>query len=172
MMALKAPFADCASYASVITAVLHAEAPQSPGGYSDELSAALQALLAQNPDERPTNAHLLAGGLLQPTFNAVLRMVAEGVPKRGTSGTPAKSSSAPLSVPDSERDDTSYKSDFESYSGSESPSNHGDLPFGECRSMSAGGWSEVFAEADALLNVGTEVSADERINKVRSALCN
>lgn len=90
MMALEPPFAkDCESYAAVVNAVLHAPPVSAPSGYSYDLSAVLEGLMARNPYERPSNRELLRGSLLCGYFHAFLQdlqesaVVQHGVPIGG-----------------------------------------------------------------------------------------
>jgi len=73
-MALEPPFAGrCESYAAVVSAVLHAPPIEAPSGYSADLSAALESLLARKPHNRPSNRALLQGRLLRQPFHAFLQ---------------------------------------------------------------------------------------------------
>eukprot|EP00931_Biecheleriopsis_adriatica_P053933 TRINITY_DN31692_c0_g1_i1.p1 TRINITY_DN31692_c0_g1~~TRINITY_DN31692_c0_g1_i1.p1 ORF type:complete len:653 (+),score=145.20 TRINITY_DN31692_c0_g1_i1:147-2105(+) len=74
MMALEPPFAArCDSYAAVVNAVLHSPPMKAPEGYSAELSAGCEALLARKPHNRPSNRELLRGRLLRQAFHAFLQ---------------------------------------------------------------------------------------------------
>jgi len=74
MMALELPFAGrCESYAAVVSAVLHAPPIKAPSGYSADLSATLESLLARKPHNRPSNRELLRGRLLRQPFHAFLQ---------------------------------------------------------------------------------------------------
>lgn len=192
MMALRAPFADCQSYAAVVVAVLQSAQLQAPAGYSCELSGALEGLLARQPENRPTNPQLLSGTVLRPSFQAMLRAIAEEVYEKSPS---RPHSSAAMLFPEmpveaesygsalhDPHHTSSYGSDFESYSGSEDPSSpHGGsdsvnaLIYAlaeEPGSVNADSWTRVLAEAEALLDSGTEADVPGRMMKLRTILGN
>jgi len=110
IMALEPPFAKCGSYAAIMQAVLNAQCHSAPPGYSQDLSSTVEALMAKQPESRPSSAELLGGSLLNASFQALLHTVSEEIRE------------ATLSPTGGDNDASSYASDFESYSGSETGS--------------------------------------------------
>jgi len=109
IMALEPPFAKCGCYAAIMQAVLNAQCHTAPPGYSQELSSTLEALMAKQPDSRPSSAELLGGSLLNASFQTLLHTVSDEIRELNMS-------------PRAGDDASSYASDFESYSGSETGS--------------------------------------------------
>lgn len=157
IMALVAPFTGCESYAAVVCAVLQRAGPPVPPGYSQELGAILEALLSRKPDDRPSSKELLHRPLLTEPFKELLEGMAEEV----------RACSVAASTPCMEEE---YASDFESYSGSESPKSNGGMPSARGE-VGVGEWRHVFAEAQTLLQPIPEVDVAEEALKVRKALC-
>mmetsp|Transcript_49016 Transcript_49016/g.152043 ORF Transcript_49016/g.152043 Transcript_49016/m.152043 type:complete len:605 (+) Transcript_49016:104-1918(+) len=85
IMALSPPFVNCVFPTSLTSSVSEALATRLPAGYSQELQAALKALLASKPDDRPSNAELLRGPLLRGPFNAFVQSL-EAAAAAGTTG--------------------------------------------------------------------------------------
>jgi len=165
MMALSAPFANCDSYAGVVVAILQSPPLQAPVGYSCELSIVVERLLAKQPHDRPSNAEMLSGGLLRPTFQMLIRCIADGVSDKS---------------PSAHARDEHYDSDFESYSSSEDASRTGELTdYGEKTenllaelpgSVGVYSWTQLLTEAEGLLDGGSESPGPDRIMKLRHTL--
>jgi len=87
MMALEPPFAGVGeSYAAVVNAVLHAREVRAPPGYSQELSACAEALLAKKPHMRPSNRELLGGQLLRAPFRAFVQSLGQAAAAAAAAG--------------------------------------------------------------------------------------
>lgn len=125
IMALEPPFAACESYAAVVAAVLHTpQHIQAPPGYSAELSAIVEALLARKPHERPSNTELLSGTVLRAPFNAFLQSLeaaAEGSSRHhGRAVSSAAAAAATVGAPIAEETHASASTPSETGQGSTS----------------------------------------------------
>jgi len=160
IMALEPPFVRCESYAAIVSAVLESQGQRAPPGYSPELSAIVEALMARKPSARPSSAELLGGPLLSAPFHALLQSVSEEV-REATSSV----------MTDTEA--CSYSSDFESYSGSETGS-CADGPKADLElpgSMGIGEWRHFLVEAEALLKPQAVLDPQEEAGRMRALLC-
>mmetsp|Transcript_12027 Transcript_12027/g.28215 ORF Transcript_12027/g.28215 Transcript_12027/m.28215 type:complete len:425 (+) Transcript_12027:172-1446(+) len=158
IMALEPPFMRCESYAAIVEAVLSARKVSAPLGYSQQLSATVEALLARSPEDRPSSAELLGGPLLSESFHKLLQSVSDEI-REATSR--------------EEADATSYASDFESYSGSEA--SHEDKPSSADHEqpgiVGLDEWRHFLTEAHTLLQPQAALDPCAEAEKVRTVLC-
>lgn len=188
IMALKAPFEGCMSYAAIVTSVLHSPPMRAPPGYSPKLSTVLEALLAKQPDDRPSNDALLQGELLYEPFRTFIKNLKVAI----AAGLGSKRSVVPASDACAEKDADaeSYGSDFESYTGSDPDSDQVREVGPESASFicdstarreicmqevaasmpSADHWRKLFAEVEALLHPSPAFGPLEQVAKIRQAL--
>eukprot|EP00443_Scrippsiella_acuminata_P029976 CAMPEP_0115256140 /NCGR_PEP_ID=MMETSP0270-20121206/46089_1 /TAXON_ID=71861 /ORGANISM="Scrippsiella trochoidea, Strain CCMP3099" /LENGTH=389 /DNA_ID=CAMNT_0002671777 /DNA_START=51 /DNA_END=1217 /DNA_ORIENTATION=- len=179
MMALEAPFQNCESYAAIIGAVLHAGPLRAPEGYSQELAATVETLLARKPDKRPSCADLLGGRLLCEEFRSLLQRSASGAlehPQYRKSATFSLRMQPSDASAGAAEDEVSYHSDFESYSGSEPEEAtgggeaRGDLASARSNS-SSWAWRQLHVEAEALLQPGHGPVPAAEAKNIREVLC-
>lgn len=181
-MSLEPPFGRCDSYAAVVSAVLHAPPVLAPSGYSNELSEALQLLLARKPHQRPSNRELLRS-LLREAFHDFLHTL-EAFTKREALPSPSESSRqsrhsleelqlsrSPSTTPFRAASvECSYPSDFESESSEdfskilEMEKDHSHLHGDHLNTE----WRQLLAEAEALLVPLPEIHWGEETQKLRS----
>lgn len=175
IMALEPPFAGCDSYAAIVVAVLQSGPTPAPAGYSQALSAVLEALLAKKPDARPSSAELLGSPILRDPFRALIVSCdeeARAASVNGMAQTLGKRS-----------DSVTYESDFESCSESDDDTTPAPLrrtgtlsPPHEMQQRASNNTPSVcqlhqlHVEADALLHPRATADPLEEAVRVRAAL--
>lgn len=174
IMALEPPFAGCDSYAAIVVAVLQSGPMRAPEGYSTDLSALLEALLARKPDARPSSAELLGCPVLREPFRALLQSSEEEV----RAASPKLSSTLGEGT-----ESVAYASDFESCSESEDEAMSPSLKRTSSLTLAAGQEArlppsapsvgqlhQLHVEAQALLHPRVAADPAEEAVKVRAAL--
>eukprot|EP00927_Polykrikos_kofoidii_P049802 TRINITY_DN43811_c0_g1_i1.p1 TRINITY_DN43811_c0_g1~~TRINITY_DN43811_c0_g1_i1.p1 ORF type:complete len:436 (-),score=79.29 TRINITY_DN43811_c0_g1_i1:33-1340(-) len=165
IMSLEPPFVRCDSYAAIVAAVLQSSPLRAPGGYGAELSSALEALLARQPDKRPSSAEMLGGPLLREPFRALVQS--------STKLARAMSGRIPSPLPRNvEEVEVTYESDFESYSGSDGEADEAGESSARSRGNGnlGGGWHQLHVEAEALLQPMPKLAPADAMQKVWTVL--